>query len=601
MARKKACKECRQQKIRCHTEPPGACSRCQRMGLKCVTASNSDHRQTKAQLQRELDMLKRAGPSSRNDFAATRSGGSAIDPSPCIDVPSSTTCNILLTTPNHVSVFTSDNSQCSPRTFNGQEIEAREIQACFDLFFRDYSPFFPILEPRLSPDEYHGRSPFLFWTIIFIGSRRYPGDTTSLRHLGSKINSVALSSLESRASPIETIQGLLLLCLWPVPINTMHKDLSHILSGAAVHLATQVGLHVRGSGQDFARVKLDSDQTQKILREQLWTYCIMISQSTSLREGIPPLILAESTSLDPNHTDTITGLPTEMQIHQKMHDILKSATQAMLRMLPMTTVTSHSNANALAPFIDLYDSQLLSLRSEQLSTMNMIYLCLCRLHILTYYFLDQPLNINEEGFIRLYSAACSLIESIVAYEPRDSFIKVCPIPIERGVQLAAISILKVHRSKLSSFIDSSAGERAYFSAITLSRKASLEDGDLSSRAAIILSQLWASQSIFKCQGREMCRLGTRIRSRMSMSVVFDCFWWWREEFAGQPSPYQDELRLPTQEPPTTINGPNQTGEVAPLSLQPLPPADPYGNSFGFPEEPFPDYDWAANFDFNDFI
>lgn len=52
----------------------------------------------------------------------------------------------------------------------------------------------------------------------------------------------------------------------------------HIFSSAAVNLAQQIGLHVVGVGQDFARVKLNPDETVKAYRAQLWHYCIVINQ-----------------------------------------------------------------------------------------------------------------------------------------------------------------------------------------------------------------------------------------------------------------------------------------------------------------------------------
>jgi hypothetical protein len=55
----------------------------------------------------------------------------------------------------------------------------------------------------------------------------------------------------------------------------MFKDITHVLCGAAVHLATQIGLHIAGVGQDFARTPLRKDQDQKILRAKLWMHCII--------------------------------------------------------------------------------------------------------------------------------------------------------------------------------------------------------------------------------------------------------------------------------------------------------------------------------------
>lgn len=53
--------------------------------------------------------------------------------------------------------------------------------------------------------------------------------------------------------------------------------MTHVLCGAAVHLATQIGLHVTGIGQDFARMPLKKDQDQKILRAKLWMHCVIAS------------------------------------------------------------------------------------------------------------------------------------------------------------------------------------------------------------------------------------------------------------------------------------------------------------------------------------
>jgi transcriptional regulatory protein LEU3 len=89
---------------------------------------------------------------------------------------------------------------------------------------------------------------------------------------------MALLTLESHGNPMETLQGLLLLCLWPVSTNTMYKDMSHVMSGAALHLAMQIGLHVTGTGQDFARTPLLSDAHQllKCSRSDLWVQCLII-------------------------------------------------------------------------------------------------------------------------------------------------------------------------------------------------------------------------------------------------------------------------------------------------------------------------------------
>ena len=144
-------------------------------------------------------------------------------------------------------------------------------------FFSQYLPFIPILDPHMTPDQCYGLSPFLFWAIVFVGSRRYCADPTLLGFLSPRMNLMALQALESRVSPIQTIQGILLLCLWPVPVNTRFRDFSHVLSGAVIHLATQIGVHVMGNGQDFSRYKLAPEaRNLSVFRAQLWKYCLIV-------------------------------------------------------------------------------------------------------------------------------------------------------------------------------------------------------------------------------------------------------------------------------------------------------------------------------------
>lgn len=162
------------------------------------------------------------------------------------------------------------------------------------------------------------------------------------------------------------------------------------------------------------------------------------------------------------------------------------------------------------------------------------------MHLLAYYFFEHPENPNQAGMLHLYSAACSFIETAVAEDERVELTETCPVFIERTISLAAFTILKISRSSLSQHIDAEAGEKAYFSAILLCRRASLQSDDISARAATIMTQLWNSKIIFRQADGRVQSLRTRIRSRLSLSIVFDCFWWWREEFAGQPSPYQDQ-------------------------------------------------------------
>jgi len=75
------------------------------------------------------------------------------------------------------------------------------------------------------------------------------------------------------------------------------------------------------------------------------------------------------------------------------------------------------------------------------------------------------------------------------------------------------------------------GKLSYFRAIALCKQVSLENNDLAGKTSEILSLLWLS-AIFD---NPEASWPLRIRSRLSMSIVFDSLWWWRENYKYLPS------------------------------------------------------------------
>lgn len=171
-----------------------------------------------------------------------------------------------------------------------------------------------------------------------------------------------------------------------------------------------------------------------------------------------------------------------------------------------------------------------------------IHLSCCRIHVLAFHFLESPAFRDNEGLVQLYALSCAFTDDIIREHRKRPIIDFFTVFVERTVMLAVTCVLKIHRSELAPYIDLVAGEKAYFAAIRVHRQTSLENDDIGARGFSILSQLWTSPNTFRKSNGRLESLDTHIRSRLSMSVVFDCFWWWREEFAGHTSPYLDESR-----------------------------------------------------------
>lgn len=145
-------------------------------------------------------------------------------------------------------------------------------------FFSHYSSHLPILEPSSSPNSFYDKCPFLFWAIVTIGSRRYVRDPSVFPQLSRRVLKLGFESVAARRSPIQLIQALLLLSAWPLPVKYRAQDSMPTLTGLALQLALQIGLHVTGVGQDFAREQVQYLSTEQTNRATLWRYCTIVCQ-----------------------------------------------------------------------------------------------------------------------------------------------------------------------------------------------------------------------------------------------------------------------------------------------------------------------------------
>ena len=153
------------------------------------------------------------------------------------------------------------------------------------------------------------------------------------------------------------------------------------------------------------------------------------------------------------------------------------------------------------------------------------------------------------------------IDNITTRDQKDNYALYLSEQYYRTLTLAAMTILRIYRStELASSIDYIFGEQSYFAAIRIYKKRALKNNDLNAQMAAILSQLWRSQRVFMQQDGSVNSLNVRIRTRgvsheikspvtnaqtdcmssQAMGVAYDCLWYWRQEFLGQPDPYANE-------------------------------------------------------------
>ena len=103
---------------------------------------------------------------------------------------------------------------------------------------------------------------------------------------------------------------------------------------------------------------------------------------------------------------------------------------------------------------------------------------------------------------------------------------------------AGFSLLKLLNSFFANHVDLDYGKKLFKRAIWMIRTISISANDLPSRLAEVLAQLWlsggAGSRIHKRSNDVMdSSLQLKVRCRMSMSLVYDSVWRWREEFQAK--------------------------------------------------------------------
>ncbi|KAH7386094.1 hypothetical protein BKA66DRAFT_68947 [Pyrenochaeta sp. MPI-SDFR-AT-0127] len=645
--RRKACVECRQQKIRCdveqHKVPHDPCGRCNKMGLECriLPTSTRNLRQTKAEMRRELEELRwnmRHNPGDPNYPQSTASpnvdmqnytphdhaSGTYSDPSARTDGSNSLSPAFESRPPTRKG---SDNRATLPRAIDGYMLDAKRIDDCFRLFFTQYHPLFPVLDISLGPNDFYELSPFLFWAIVVTGSRRYSDDPMVLDKTSQLITQLAFSSMALRSSQIPVIQGLLILCTWRLPTSSMYKDMTHLMCGSAVHLATQIGLHISGVGQDFARMPIKKNQDLKVNRARLWLCCVIVSIRTSCAEGIPPLAESFFDGDERDREDMVPYLPIDLQFLHKVYIILL---RAMVAMGKTNLQSIHCDVRVLRSLVSIFDSQLLSLAPSSPSDLDTLQLNCARIHVMAFHFFAHPTNpgSDADGLSRFYSLCVSVIQTAttMTMTQQTAFASVSQSFIDRTITLAGFTILRLCRSPLAQHLDLAVGEQAFAQAVQFLKNVSLQQGDIGLRTALIMKDLWGSSKVFRRKDGRIESLGLRLRTRLSMSVSYDMFWYWREEFGHMQNPYNgEEATLPSNEatqpntppytsqplqglPDATVRPQNPVTKFDPGLVHPQLQPDPTVMSFDAWDssdynvppmlDQFPDYDWAAGFQFS---
>ncbi|KFY91885.1 hypothetical protein V500_04417 [Pseudogymnoascus sp. VKM F-4518 (FW-2643)] len=481
-------------------------------------------------------------------------------------------------------------------SLEGIQLDTRKLQDCFSLYFKHYHPILNILEPQCEWQDYFTYSPLLFWTIIVTGSRRYSLDPTMLELLAPKVTTLAALAMTSISKYLPSISALLILCAWPLPMENASDDPSSVYAGAILQLALQNGLHMRSKRQDFAQNQLIKETlNQEISLVRLWGWCKVICHCTNIFSGLPPQIFEDAFSLEPHRAELFDSLHPSVFWMQRLESTLCNSLSTLMQNKYERQDTETSSL--FLSMINHFDEEIVLLQRQSQDLLADIWFSSSRLHLGAFYFFCCQSSSKIARLIELYHVACAFVNHIVTRDQQSDYALYLSEQYYRTLTLAAATILKLCRStELSSKLDLLLGEQSYFAAIQILKKRTLKNNDLNARMAAMLLQLWQSKRVFLQEDGSIDSLCVKIRSRGGMGVVYDCLWYWRQEFLGRQNPY-------ARGTPQSISTSNLMASITPpvenqSNLQDTTTQQPYleGNHFTdlYDDAFYSEWNWSTN-------
>lgn len=166
-----------------------------------------------------------------------------------------------------------------------------------------------------------------------------------------------------------------------------------------------------------------------------------------------------------------------------------------------------------------------------------LYLRAANLHLrLSIFFASYKSKDYNEGLLALWNATTLFLESVFAIQ--SDLLAYATNYILQMIIASGFTLLKLLHSFFAAYVDLEYGRNLFTRTIRAIRRISVQSNDLPSRLAEVLSQLWRSSGAGSKRPEPTPNamdnsLQLKVKCRMSMSLVFDSVWRWREEFQAQ--------------------------------------------------------------------
>ena len=558
-----------QLQLRCDVvqDPFTTCSRCNRLKLECKIESNFKRvgkRSKHAEMEKQIERLRR-------NLQRAQAQGFMVEDEEELESPMGNG----MYSRNNQSYMGSDEAVSSllhlkqggsygmPRIVKEIEnvgLAEDAINHLFNEFWCCYHPYIPFLSPQQSPESYYQQHPLLFWVIIAVAARRYTANPELLSSLSGPLTRLLWTSVGEVPSNHYVVKALCLICVWPLPTSTTSTDPTHILSGVMMKTATGIGLHRPNHTQDFSRVSVELNREQLHDRVTTWAVCNIVAQSIGTGYGQPASTLYDWTlAIRPGEDGPFTLSP-ELEARLQIERFCDKVSKEMYSNASDPRGVAGDELRAMLTRVykrEYNELQVNILSQHTLSPIVNLHLKAAGLHLRLSAFFDSSTTQGYmDDLMSIWRATLAFLDLVFELEapPSDNMaggiLRYASNYILQMIVAACFALLKLLSSFFASEIDFARGRQLFHRTITAIRSMSVINNDLPWRLAELMVQMWNGARVEqRSQMAQMANNGNgnsvdprttiddslqlKVRCRMSMSLVFDSIWRWREEFQAQ--------------------------------------------------------------------
>ncbi|KAK5956200.1 Regulatory protein leu3 [Knufia fluminis] len=295
-------------------------------------------------------------------------------------------------------------SSAAYRSIGDVELTIGQVSEHFRTYFRRCHRHLSFELKTRDPDEIYSSSPLLFWAIIAAASC-----WKVQSQLDNEVKTLVAATLHSNRS-IQTIQALLILCVWPFRISRLQEDPSHFYIGLASQMCLQLGLHRPSQPYSHLGDRHEAMAGDAHIKSTTSLACFVVNQMQSSYLGVPSSILVDLNlikSFDHPRVDS-----TLSQLCRIYH-VLSQSCLAIAANGP--TPSGLLAPDARLNMMKLCGEQLSTLQAQYLGNMNDIVktsFLYARLQIWSFALLDDiPMSKELIEIIKCAEEdACELIE-----------------------------------------------------------------------------------------------------------------------------------------------------------------------------------------------